>query len=358
MKVKSIDIAHKLGISKATVSLALNGKPGVSPETRDAVLQCRTELEQLEQKFTQTSAQAAVSSSVKQNFAAKETGAQARQLKIIMFDRNLSIICDTNLNLWPSALRIFDQEAKLHGYTIGITYARLEDTKEVIKSCNSPEVAGVLLFATEMEEADFAPFCSLQKPMVIYDHNFSPNHHCIVADNEDGTRKILYYLVEHGCKNIVYLANSYHIHNFEQRRFGFLTGVYMAKLNTEDCPIVPVGNTITEIEQSVKGWLEENPLPDAFLMENYQVSIGTLRALHAAQIRIPEQISLIGIDEVPSYLTNDIYLTHLSIDHVSRARIAIEQLIQEIEKKPSVKLTIVSRSHLVEGNSVNFHKTP
>ena len=40
MKIKAVDVARKLNISKATVSLALNDKPGVSQQTKEAVLRC------------------------------------------------------------------------------------------------------------------------------------------------------------------------------------------------------------------------------------------------------------------------------------------------------------------------------
>ena len=40
MKIKMVDIARYLGVSKATVSLAVNGKPGVNEETRRMVLEC------------------------------------------------------------------------------------------------------------------------------------------------------------------------------------------------------------------------------------------------------------------------------------------------------------------------------
>ena len=46
MKVKAVDVARKLNISKATVSLALNDKPGVSQQTKEAVLRCIEEMEQ------------------------------------------------------------------------------------------------------------------------------------------------------------------------------------------------------------------------------------------------------------------------------------------------------------------------
>ena len=45
MKIKMVDVAKRLGISKATVSLAVNGKPGVNEQTRQKVLECIKELE-------------------------------------------------------------------------------------------------------------------------------------------------------------------------------------------------------------------------------------------------------------------------------------------------------------------------
>lgn len=102
----------------------------------------------------------------------------------------------------------------------------------------------------------------------------------------------------------------------------------------------------------MKEWLKEHPLPDAYIMENYQVSIGLMRALRELNIKVPEQVSLIGIDEVPDYMTDRLKITCLHIDHTNRAQVVIRQLVQEIRDPSHIKLKIVSRSRLVEGDSV------
>ncbi len=342
MKVKSVEIANRLGISKATVSLAMNGKPGVSPETREAVLRCRDELEQQRERGISMPAAASV----------VQNGKTSQQLKIVMYDRKLSIICDSDLNLWPSVLRIFDAEARELGYSIGITYVTPEDVKEAVAACNAPEVAGVLLYATEMREEDFAPFRAVRKPLVVYDHVCSPRHHCVVADNEDGTMKLTRYLIRMGCKRIEYLAHKHYIYNFEQRRIGFIGSIHLMGLEREACPILYAGYGISDVESYMKEWLKEHPLPDAYIMENYQVSIGLMRALRELNIKVPEQVSLIGIDEVPDYMTDRLKMTCLHIDHTNRAQVVIRQLVQEIRDPSHIKLKIVSRSRLVEGDSV------
>lgn len=54
-------------------------------------------------------------------------------------------------------------------------------------------------------------------------------------------------------------------------------------------------------------------------MENYQISIGVMRALRQKKISVPEDISLLGVDEIPDYLTGDILLTTLRMEHLERA---------------------------------------
>lgn len=350
MTIKAVDIARSLGVSKATVSLALNRKPGVSEETREAVLRCKAELEQQQFSLSLKNERTA--------FVATASGLtdfeQPQMIKIVMFDRQLCVICDPALNLWANSLRLFDSEAKKYGYSISITYAdnNPTDIENVIAECNHTSVAGVLLFATEMCKEDFPQFAAIQKPIVVYDNNFS-DYHCVVADNEDITQESVRYLAKQGYKRILYLAQKVNIYNFERRKIGFIAGIYLEKLNRDECPILETGLSIADIEAYMTNWLQNNPLPDAFIMENYQVSIGTVHALQSLGIRIPEQIGLLGIDEVPSYTTSDLQLTCMQIDHTHRASSAIALLIQEIQKndiKPTLK--VVSRSKLVEGNSL------
>ena len=65
--------------------------------------------------------------------------------------------------------------------------------------------------------------------------------------------------------------------------------------------------TIEEIYYFMKDYLERNPLPDAFLMDTYHVSIGAIRALREKGIVFPEEVSLVGVDMLPPYLTGHSY---------------------------------------------------
>lgn len=342
MRVKAVDIARKLEISKATVSLALNDKPGVSPETREAVLQCK---ETLEKQFD-----------LAMNAPADkpaEPAEHSRLLKVVMVDRGQGILCDPELNIWTSVLRIFDREAIHAGYSLGITYVTpdKEDIERVVNECASPSVAGVILYATEMSEEDFGGLRAIQKPMISYDYDFGNQCFSIVIDNEAAAQKAVEFLASKGCKKITYLAQEIDIYNFERRRVGFFGGLQKEGLDLASCPIVRAGTTVASVEAFMRRWVVEHTLPDAFLMENYQISIGVMNALRARNISVPQQVSLLGIDEIPAYAAGDYPLTCVRIEHEARAQMIMTIFLQELNGASKTKFKLSSRSELVMGGS-------
>lgn len=354
MKIKAVDIAEKLGISKATVSLALNGKPGVSEETREAVFRCKEELEQQLNRVMEEKTDVTLDKKLqnRQEVRAEQTGLT---IKVVVIDRKLGIICDSALNVWSSVLRIFDEEAKKRGYSIGITYVGLgePEIRHVVEECNSPTVAGVVLCATELGENDFDKgFRAIRKPMVCFDYDAGNRYHSVTIDNETGTQKAVEFLATRGCRRIEYLAQKINLYNFERRRIGFLAGVRKTGLDMEFCPIIPVGTSIESVDAYMEHWLKEHVLPDAFLMENYQISIGVMNALKRLQIAVPDQISLLGIDEIPSYMAGDMKLNCVKIAHNDRAYVTMKLLFDEIVKESTTKFKIASRCELLWGDSV------
>lgn len=335
MKVKAADVARELGISKATVSLALNNKPGVNEQTRQVILECK---EQLENKSKEQSV-----SYLK----------DIQVIKIIFVFSKTRVVYE--LDLIPDIIKVFDREAKKMGYSIGITYVNmLEDSIEpLINECNMNNVAGVILFATEMLEYDYDVFKKINKPLIVYDNDFGGNsHHRVCIDNISGIKIAYEYLLDRNCGEIRYLANEIDTYNFEQRREGFKQAMYKKKLNFTENMIIPIGYTIDEVYEKMKEYLEKYTLPDAFIMENYQVSIGVMRALREKGIKIPQDISLIGVDEIPSYLTGDCKLTSIRIAHSEKAIMVMTLLQKEILDSIPTKFKVMSDCQLIEGNSV------
>lgn len=336
MKVKAIDIARKLNISKASVSLALNGKPGVSDQTRMQVFKCLEELQ---------------NSTEQQVIIPKK---EKLSIKIIVVSEDFGNGKNAEMDLWTNVIHIFTLEAKKHGYSIGIVYAEknVQDINRAISECNSSSTAGVILFATDMRPEDFTHFKKIKKPMVIYDNDFDNDNHCIVADNAIGVSEAVDYLVQHGCRKIYYLAHKQDKYNFEERRRGFCEGMRRNGLEFREDLILKSGGNIDSVAEWFEKYLLGHMLPDAFIMENYQISIGVLKVLQKLKVQVPDALSLLGVDELPELLGVGCKVTTVKIAHEERAVMAMNLLVQDIKDKNSTKMKVMSRCVLKEGNSV------
>ena len=339
MRVKAIDIARELDVSKATVSLALNNKPGVNEKTKKMILECKARLESRD-----------VNDKI---FPKKDSG---YVIRIIVATRGLGIIQNAELDLWTDVNAVFDTIAKEWGCTLEVSYFNmLKDSKEkMVNDCNQDYVAGVMLFGTEMYPSDAEMFRKIHKPKVVYDCDLMDDAYpCVVVNNEDGVRRAVDYLVEHQKKNIVYLARNRKIYNYEHRRIGFVNAMREYNLLLDEkTQLLTMGETIEEIYQNMKKYIELNKLPDAFIFESYHLSIGAIRAFRSENVKVPEDISVIGIDELPDYLTGEYQLTTIRIPHTERAKLAMQLLYHEMHDSCSTKSKLFTNCKLIEGDTV------
>lgn len=336
MKVKAADIAKELGISKATVSLALNDKPGVSERTRQEIFECREWLSKGRTEETKVADKNQI-------------------IKVVIANRELKVVYGAELDLWTDVLAVFDDGAKRLGYSVGVTYVNIlrDDMSALIDECNQDFVAGVILNGTELQPEDWKQFRGINKPMVIYDNDLEELvRYSVVIDNHSGVNLAMNHLYEKKKRHILYLSHQEEIYNFRQRRKAFTEFIYEHNLGIEQNRIVEMGTSIEKVYRNMLIYLENNNLPEAFIMENYQVSIGVMRALRKKKIRVPEDISLVGIDEVPSYTTGDCELTTIKIPHTDRARLTMAFLEREIEETEGIKSVIMTKCKLIMGNSV------
>ena len=341
MKIKMVDVARYLGISKATVSLAVNGKPGVNEQTRQKILACIREMEKNDGIIPQETVQKQLRS--------------LKIIKVVIINHRKQVVCDPELDLWSEVLRTFDNEARKRGYLYGLTY--LNETEEhseaIINECNLDIVAGVILFGTEMSFADDKIIKQIHKPLVIYDYEMPDvAYSCVCIDNARAVEMALHMLSRAGASKICYLGTGKDVYNFEKRREAYRNILLKSEMFLSKDSMITLGNTIGEITEQAVNYLNTHKLPDAFLMENYQVSIGILTAIRKLGIAVPEDLKLVGIDEVPEYIMPDKKLTYIRIPHVERAAIAMSLLDREIIGSWHTKVRVFAAPELVRGESV------
>ena len=327
MKIKAAQIARDLGLSKATVSLALNDKPGVSEETKKMIFQY---IDRMEKGID----------IVENNI-----------IKIVNYSKKENIY-GSEVDLWSEVLSEFNKEAKKDGYSLGIDYINddIDEINKLIMECNQGHVVGAIVFANDLDEDIFKLFKQIKKPLIIYDNDFDDdNYSYVMIDNYQGMKKIIKLIVEKGFNEVCYLANSHDNYNFRKRRMAFTDLISKYNLTGR---IFITGNDVESVYEAMKTELADKSFPKVLISENYQVSIGTIKAIQEMNLSFKDDINLIGIDEIPDYFCYGHHLTALKIIHGKRAGVALSLLKKEIEDHDVEKFKIYSTCRLIEGDTI------
>lgn len=327
MKIKAAQIARDLGLSKATVSLALNDKPGVSEETKKMIFQY---IDRMEKGID----------IVENNI-----------IKIVNYSKRENIY-GGEVDLWSEVLSEFNKEAKKDGYSLGIDYINddIDEINKLIMECNQGHVVGAIVFANDLDEDIFKLFKQIKKPLIIYDNDFDDdNYSYVMIDNYQGMEKIIKLIVEKGFNEVCYLANSHDNYNFRKRRMAFTDLISKYNLTGR---IFITGNDVESVYEAMKTELVDKSFPKVLISENYQVSIGTIKAIQEMNLSFKDDINLIGIDEIPDYFCYGHHLTALKIIHGKRAGVALSLLKKEIEDHDVEKFKIYSTCRLIEGDTI------
>ena len=327
MKIKAAQIARDLGLSKATVSLALNDKPGVSEETKKMIFQY---IDRMEKGID----------IVENNI-----------IKIVNYSKKENIY-GGEVDLWSEVLSEFNKEAKKDGYSLGIDYINddIDEINKLIMECNQGHVVGAIVFANDLDEDIFKLFKQIKKSLIIYDNDFDDdNYSYVMIDNYQGMEKIIKLIVEKGFNEVCYLANSHDNYNFRKRRMAFTDLISKYNLTGR---IFITGNDVESVYAAMKTELVDKSFPKVLISENYQVSIGTIKAIQEMNLSFKDDINLIGIDEILDYFCYGHHLTALKIIHGKRAGVALSLLKKEIEDHDVEKFKIYSTCRLIEGDTI------
>ena len=340
MRIKAKDVARELGLSTATVSLAMNNRPGVNEETRRRVLEYM------------------------ERAAGEKAGYHAGKEGII---RLLSFLEDRSY--WDSSehtrtLATFECASRLareKGYKVelvSVVQGR-DDFAQVLAECERDQVAGVFLGAAYMTADDYTGFWNFNIPFIVCDQDFGDlRTDNIILNNHQGVTWGLEYLYEHGHRDILYFRNSNSFYNMYERREAFKR--FMDKHNLQerqDEKIVNIGGDTQAAYEGMLSYLKEGKhIPTAIFSENFEVTIGVSRALESRGFKIPEDISIVGFDSIPDMALMDFEPTCIRCLHERKAGIAISRLIDRIEGRVRESVKIYVNTELVIGNSVRRYQ--
>ncbi len=340
MKLKNKDIADMLGISAAAVSMAINGKPGVSAETREKIFEIleknRTESEEERQEK-------------------KNEISRMGTILLIVHKKNGAVI---NNVLFTNLFERIQQEAMKCGYMLNIMhFVPGQDIRSFIESVKTVKTDGIILMATEMHQEDLEFYKEIQSPMILLDSTFDlESYDSVNFDNQTAIYRAFDYAVKMGHKNIGFLKSKTFINNFGHHLDGFYKGIRDYELESYDHPVIELPTFIDQAYTEMKQFLMNKPsdfkMPTLFLSDLDHLALGAMKALKEFGYRIPEDISLIGYDDISACEISEPPLTTVGVNTLDIGRIAVDQLIHRMKEPGDYHVTITVSSKMILRESV------
>ena len=205
---------------------------------------------------------------------------------------------------------------------------------------------GVIIMGTELTPSAYPLLDLLTVPTVVLDNGMNDMHiDSVVMDNEAISAEAVRYLHSIGHREIGYIRFSIPICNCEERYQGYLK--QMTKLGLPIPEPVMVMPTLKDAYRDMKKLLAEGGyVPHgAAVADNDTVAIGVMRAIQEAGYKIPEDLSIIGVDDIPFSAMTMPGLTTMHISRSAMGALAVDALRKRIEYAdwPSMHTRIAGR---------------
>lgn len=342
MKVTAKQLAEKAGVSQATVSLVLRGKPGVSDAVRSQILELAKQMGLEPQTGT----------------AAPNAGT----IQLVIYKRHGKVIADTPF--FEQLTQGVANEAARLGYHLSISYFYgNQPAKEQLRSIQSQNCAGIILLATEMHSEDGKAFFALDVPIVVLDNSFPAlKYDAVAIDNALGAWKAVHYLIDCGHTRIGYLHSSVEIRNFRERYSGYLSA---CRALPEDAAkdsarrIIPVSPSSEGAAEDMAKYLDTEPLlPTAFFADNDRIAAGCCKVLLNYGYRIPENVSVIGFDDSAVSEVLNPPLTTMQVQKQRMGALAVERLHTILSFAPPERVRIAIAPEVLVRQSVLIRNQP
>jgi len=327
------DVAKTAGVSVSTVSRVLNNKVDVADETQRVVLRVIDEL-----GYT--------SSLAARSMRSRKTNLIGLVVPDIGFPYSIEIMKGINQAIAES---FFD----LLLYTTGDIHKNATAFREqhVVTLLSKSITDGVIIVASAA--ADF----QTDAPIVSVDpHIANPNYPCVHAKNYQGAAQAMEYLIKLGHRRIGFISGRRDLESADRRMSGYRDSLKKAGIELDPMLITQGDYTSPAGYDCTRELLSLPNPPTAIFAANDQTAIGTYQAAEELGIRIPEDLSVVGFDNISEAK----YMGLTTVDQflASMGFIATQMLFRLINGEPLDEKTHKMPTQLVERTSCQPKKNP
>jgi LacI family purine nucleotide synthesis repressor len=331
-KITIKDVAKEAGVAISTVSNALNGSMLVNDETRAKIL--------------------AVAE--KMNYVPNLNGRFLKSGKTNMLGFITSSVRGQYFTILADAMC---RECDRLGYAMNIIVTR--DKSVIMNHILGKAFDGIFIFEGErISDSELDLIEQNDIKTVFLDRNYvSPNVGSVIFNSYKAGYEAARYLINLGHKRIFFIAGADDVYDSNERKHGYMDAMKEYNIPVSDNYIISgmfeemiTYNSVTALMR-----IQERVVPDAFLAGNDLSAIGCMKALHAMGYNIPDDISVVGFDdiEIAEYFTPSLTTVRNPIDKQGAA--AVKMMVKMITENQEGKSEVLN-CELIPRNSSGIYR--
>lgn len=330
-RATSQDVAKRAGVSRTTVSFVLNNVEGaaISSDTRQRVVQAAMDLGYFPDAAAQTLA-----------------SGRSSTIGLVMNRSPHQIVSDTYIT---QVLDVLVEEVRLNGMRLILEIIeddRLADT--YLDLVRSKRIDGIIFSGPHIDDTALTALYEDGFPTILM--GTLPNSpFCFVdVDNRAAARQATEHLIGLGYREIACITNAELKYTAAADRLQGYRDALEAAAIPYDERMVRYGNFSPESGyEQMHSIHEDGARPRAVFVASDVVAIGAIAAIHEAGLRIPEDVALVGFDDVPlsRYLDPPLTTVHLPAREMSR--LACSMLMQLIAGEAPAEGQVLLKTDLV-----------
>lgn len=324
------ELADRLGVSVATVSRALNDKPGVGAETRRRVLELAQELQ------------------YQPNLAARSLATSRTQNVLFIVHRRHFM--GTKDPFYPYIMQGLEEALTGEGYSVilvTISDSQLKAGPTAMSVFREPRPSAIVMAGPDISSSFILATMTLDIKTILVDNALRKTSlPAVLQDNQAGCRAATHHLIDvHGHENIALLRGPNGWISSEERTAGYVLEMTSAGLQ----PIIySAADTTIETGQEVAlQALQTRPETTAFVAINDAMAIGAIRAAREMGLNVPEDLAIVGFDNISWSGYADPPLTTVSVPMRDMGRMTARVLLDRINGTLSTSTRTIAATDLV-----------
>ncbi|HBM61911.1 MAG TPA: LacI family transcriptional regulator [Citreicella sp.] len=319
-------VAEQAGVSAATASLVLNGKGDISEATRKRVLSAMRQMK-YKPRTDRTRPDA------------------VNTLRFLKIARHGHTVNRDHSHFIADYIDGMSYEATRRDYSLQVESFEGTEVDRIADTLRAGDVRGAVILGTELTKEEVQVLARVPLPMVFID-TYHPQLDVsfVDMDNDQAVFAVLRHLAGQGFRRIGMVASHTEVTNFALRRSAFLRGMAALGLAPDEALILSVDSTLEGAYQDgLRQLAESREVAEAYFCANDMIAFGFMKALRERGLRIPEDVSIAGFDNLPMSAMSDPALSTVEVPKRRIGAMAIrllDDMLIATRPEPATKVLI------------------